>query len=438
MRKNSKQIRKLPPRKIVDELDKYIVGQTKAKRAVAQALRWRWRRMRVDAAIRDEIMPKNIMMIGPTGVGKTEISRRLAKLSGAPFIKVEATKFTEVGYVGRDVESVIRDLMEVAIDEVRDEYAETVRDAAEVNAQRRILDALLPGDEATDETREKLRKKFLRGDLDDREVEIEVSSISQVEIVTPPGLEEMTSRLQSLMQNLNKDRKRTRKMSVHHAYDYCVEEEMQDLVDMNEVKELATRRVEQSGVVFIDEIDKIAESEMRGSDISRHGVQRDLLPLVEGTSVSTRHGNVHTDHILFIAGGAFHHSRPSDLMPELQGRFPLRVELNALTVDDFKQILTSTRSCLIRQYQLLMKTEKVELDFTEDGVDEIAKMACQINENSEDIGARRLYTIMELLLEETSFEAENLRGKTVTIDRPLVQKLLQELAANAERVRYVL
>ena len=434
-----KNVKKMTPRKIVQELDKYIIGQEQAKRTVALALRWRWRRMRVEASLRDEISPKNILMIGPTGVGKTEVSRRLARLAGAPFIKVEATKFTEVGYVGRDVDSIVRDLMETAIDDVRAEFSEQVRDRAEARAEERVLDVLLPGGgEEAAETREKLREQFRRGDLDEREIEIETSVMSQVEVLSPPGLEEMTAQFQSLLQSMGKERRRTRTMSVIDAYDVCVEEETQNLIDMNDIKDIAIERVENNGIIFIDEIDKIADGDSRGGDVSRHGVQRDLLPLVEGTTVSTRYGNVHTDHILFIASGAFHYSRPSDLIPELQGRFPLRVELLPLTVEDFKKILTSTRACLIRQYQSLMKTEKVTLDFTDDGIDEIAQTAFRVNENGENIGARRLYTIVERVLEDCAFAAEELRGQTIVINRNMVGEKLKNLSENTERVRYIL
>ena len=426
--------KKMTPRRIVAELGKFIVGQDDAKRAVALALRGRWRRMRVEEELRDEIVPKNILMIGPTGVGKTEISRRLARLAGAPFIKVEATKFTEVGYVGRDVDSIIRDLTEIAVEQMREDFGEEVREESETAAEERVLDALLPGG-TTPETREKMRKQLREGRLDDKEID---SVQTQVEIMAPPGMEEMTSQFQSMMQNMAKDRRKKRKMRVASAFDQCVEEEIGKRVDMNEVKEAAVDRVEESGIVFIDEMDKIADNDQRGGDISRHGVQRDLLPLVEGTTVSTRHGNVHTDHILFIGSGAFHFNRPSDLIPELQGRFPLRVELSPLTVDDFVAILTTTRACLTKQYQALLKTEGVILDFTDDGVRAVAEKAWQINESNENIGARRLYTLMERLLEDISFEADAMDGATVIVDAKMVEDRVAPLVGNNDRARYVL
>lgn len=430
--------RKMTPRRIVAELGKFIVGQEDAKRAVALALRGRWRRMRVEEDLREEIVPKNILMIGPTGVGKTEISRRLARLAGAPFIKVEATKFTEVGYVGRDVDSIIRDLTEIAVENMREDFGDDVREEAEAAAEERVLDALLPGPAAKPGTRDKLRKQLREGRLDEREVEIETSVQAQVEIMAPPGMEEMTSQFQSMMQNIAKDRRKKNKMRVASAFDRCVEEEIGKRVDMNEVKEAAIERVEDSGIVFIDEMDKIADNDQRGGDISRHGVQRDLLPLVEGTTVSTRHGNVHTDHILFIGSGAFHFNRPSDLIPELQGRFPLRVELSPLTVGDFVAILTKTRACLTKQYQALLATEGVNLKFTNDGVRAVAEKAWQINESNENIGARRLYTLMERLLEDISFEADAMDGATVTVDAKMVEARVAPLAGNSERSRYVL
>lgn len=435
-------MKRFTPRHIVSELDKYIIGQHQAKRVVALALRWRWRRMRVEKSLREEIMPKNILMIGPTGVGKTEISRRLARLANAPFIKVDATKFTEVGYVGRDVDSIIRDLLENTVESERHAHSRRVRTRAEERAEARIMRALLPGGDESDksgETRDKLRKQFRKGELDEREIEIDLSAMPQVEVLSPPGLEEITSQFQSMLQHIGKDRRRHRRMRVIDAYDLCVEEETEDMLDMNEIKDIAIERVEQNGIVFIDEIDKISDSDRRGADISRHGVQRDLLPLVEGTTVSTKYGSVRTDHILFIASGAFHLSRPSDLIPELQGRFPLRVELSSLTEDDFKQILTNTRACLIKQYQALMKTEKIVLNFTEDGINAIAHLAWKVNESSENIGARRLYTIMERLLENCAYEADQMAtGEIVTVDAAMVHQELDDLSQNNERAHYVL
>ena len=434
--------RRLTPHKIVRELDNYIVGQAKAKRTVALALRWRWRRMRVEPeTLRNEIIPKNILMIGHTGVGKTEISRRLAKLINAPFIKVEATKFTEVGYVGRDVDSIIRDLVEKAVETVREECAERVREKAERHAEERVLDALLPeteNSETTRATREKLRQQLHEGKLYEREIEIDVSATPQVEVFSPPGMEEITQQMNQMFQHMNRDKRRKRQMTVLDALNSCADEEVQNLLDINEIKDIAIDRVEQSGIVFIDEIDKIADSDKRGADVSRHGVQRDLLPLVEGTTVSTRYGSVHTHHILFIASGAFHYNRPSDLIPELQGRFPLRVMLDALTVDDFKAILTGTKACLIRQYCALMKTEKVILEFTDDAIDEIAITAFRVNESSENTGARRLYAILEHLLEEDAFNAEQKRGQTIVIDAKVVKERLKDAVGNTERTRYIL
>ncbi|MGI9296338.1 MAG: ATP-dependent protease ATPase subunit HslU, partial [Gammaproteobacteria bacterium] len=413
----------LTPRRIARELDRHIVGQNAAKRAVALALRSRWRRMQVPSPLREEIAPKNILMIGPTGVGKTEISRRLARLTGAPFIKVEATKFTEVGYVGRDVDSIVRDLLEMAVESVRADCAEEVRERAEDLAEKRILDVLLPGDEAGAETRKKMLKKLRDGDLDENEIEIEVSAMQVMEMQMPPGMEEMAAQFQQMMQTVGRDRRKKRRMSVGAAFDMIVDEETDNLVDMGEVKEMAIDGVENNGIVFIDEIDKIAGG-MRDSDrdVSRHGVQRDLLPLVEGTTVSTRFGNVHTDHILFIASGAFHYTSPADLIPELQGRFPLRVELSPLSVEEFKQILDGTDSCLTRQYEALLATEKVKLKFTGGGVSSLAEMAWRVNESSENIGARRLYTMLENLLEEVSFDADSMGGKTVVVDEKMVEE----------------
>lgn len=429
----------LTPRRIAKELNRYIVGQDSAKRAVALALRSRWRRMQVPSPLREEIAPKNILMIGPTGVGKTEISRRLARLTGAPFIKVEATKFTEVGYVGRDVDSIIRDLLEMAVESVRAECAEEVRERAEDLAEKRILDVLLPGDEAGEDTRKKMLKKLRDGDLDDNEIEIEVSAMQIMEMQMPPGMEEMAMQFQQMMQTVGRDRRKKRRMSVGAAYDMIVDEETENLVDMGEVKEMAIDGVENNGIVFIDEIDKIAGG-MRDSDrdVSRHGVQRDLLPLVEGTTVSTRFGNVHTDHILFIASGAFHYTSPADLIPELQGRFPLRVELSPLSVEEFKKILDGTDSCLTRQYEALLATEKVKLKFTGGGVSRLAEMAWRVNESSENIGARRLYTMLENLLEEVSFDADSMGGKTVVVDETMVEERLASVAENRGRARYVL
>ncbi len=429
----------LTPRRIARELDRHIVGQNAAKRAVALALRSRWRRMQVPSPLREEIAPKNILMIGPTGVGKTEISRRLARLTGAPFIKVEATKFTEVGYVGRDVDSIVRDLLEMAVESVRADCAEEVRERAEDLAEKRILDVLLPGDEAGAETRKKMLKKLRDGDLDENEIEIEVSAMQVMEMQMPPGMEEMAAQFQQMMQTVGRDRRKKRRMSVGAAFDMIVDEETDNLVDMGEVKEMAIDGVENNGIVFIDEIDKIAGG-MRDSDrdVSRHGVQRDLLPLVEGTTVSTRFGNVHTDHILFIASGAFHYTSPADLIPELQGRFPLRVELSPLSVEEFKQILDGTDSCLTRQYEALLATEKVKLKFTGGGVSSLAEMAWRVNESSENIGARRLYTMLENLLEEVSFDADSMGGKTVVVDEKMVEERLASVAKNRGRARYVL
>ena len=429
----------LTPSRIVRELDRHIVGQSAAKRTVALALRGRWRRMQVESPLREEIAPKNILMIGPTGVGKTEISRRLARLSGAPFIKVEATKFTEVGYVGRDVDSIIRDLTETAVETVRAEYAEEVRGRAETRAEERILAVLLPGEESAESTREKMLKKLRAGDLDEKEIDIEVSAMQMVEMQMPPGMEEMAAQFQSMLHSIGRDRRKTRRMTVGAAFDMLTDEETDNLVDMNEVKDTAIDGVENNGIVFIDEIDKIAGGGRDSDrDISRHGVQRDLLPLVEGTAVSTRFGIVHTDHILFIASGSFHYASPADLIPELQGRFPLRVELSPLTVGDFEQILDGTDSCLTRQYQALFKTEKVNLKFTAEGVSRIARMAWEVNENGENIGARRLYAMLENLLEEASFNADSMGGKTVVVDKKMVDGRLAPAVGDRNRMRYVL
>jgi ATP-dependent HslUV protease ATP-binding subunit HslU len=439
----------LTPREIVQELDTHIIGQSEAKRAVAIALRNRWRRMQLSRPLRDEIMPKNILMIGPTGVGKTEIARRVAKLADAPFIKVEATKFTEVGYVGRDVESIIRDLIDMAIKMLREKEITKVREQAELAAEDRILDALLPKprvgfnpEPATEEssTRAVFREKLMAGALDDKEIEIEVSSTGMgVEIMAPPGMEEMTSQLQGMFQSLATDRKKTRKMKVIEARKILRDEEAVKLIDDDELKIRAIESVEQNGIVFIDEIDKIAKrSEQTGADVSREGVQRDLLPLIEGSTVSTKYGMVRTDHILFIGSGAFHFAKPSDLIPELQGRLPIRVELNALTTDDFVRILTEPTSSLTEQYVALMQTEGVKVNFSENGVRRIAEVAWHVNERTENIGARRLHTVLERLLEEVSFEAPDLTDKTIEIDVDFVNKRLQHLMLDDDLSRYIL
>jgi ATP-dependent HslUV protease ATP-binding subunit HslU len=438
----------LTPQEIVDQLDNHIVGQSAAKRAVAIALRNRWRRSQVEAELRNEITPKNILMIGPTGVGKTEIARRLAKLSGAPFIKVEATKFTEVGYVGRDVESIVRDLVDVAITMARDVATEQVRSDADDAAEERVLDALLPGprpvpgNEDTEEssTRQRFRKMLREGDLDDKEIEIELQATNiGVEIMAPPGMEEMTSQLQGMFQNLDTGRKKSRRLSVDHALKLLAEEEAGKLVNDDDIRALAVENVEQNGIVFLDEIDKVAQrSQGSGPDISREGVQRDLLPLVEGCTVSTKHGMLKTDHILFIASGAFHLSKPSDLIPELQGRLPNRVELGSLGVEDFTRILTEPDASLTEQYQALLATEGVDIEFTAEGIARIAEIAHQVNEQSENIGARRLHTVMERLLESLSFTSPDLRGQTITIDATYVDHHLGEFITNEDLARYIL
>ena len=440
----------MTPREIVQELDKHIIGQNEAKRAVAIALRNRWRRMLVDEPLRSEITPKNILMIGPTGVGKTEISRRLAKLAKAPFIKVEATKFTEIGYVGREVDSIIRDLMDVSVKLIREKAISKVRHRAEDTAEDRVLDALLPppsigvaGDAvpAKDgDTRQKFRKMLREGKLDDKEIEIDIQALPiGVEIMAPPGMEEMTSQLQSMFQNLGGDRRKTRKLKVKEALRHLGDEEAAKMIDEEELKTQALEAVEQHGIVFLDEIDKVARrSGTQGADISREGVQRDLLPLVEGCTVNTKYGMVKTDHILFIASGAFTVSKPSDLIPELQGRFPIRVELKSLTTDDFVRILTEPDASLTDQYSALIGAEDVNLEFTEDGVRRIAEVAFQVNENTENIGARRLHTVMERLLETVSFEASDKSGIDVVIDADYVDAHLAELSKDEDLSRYIL
>jgi len=435
----------MTPREIVQELDKHIVGQDDAKRAVAIALRDRWRRMQVDEKLRDEITPKNILMMGPTGVGKTEIARRLANLAKAPFIKVEATKFTEVGYVGREVDSIVRDLMDVSIKLTRETEMAKVRHRAEDAAEDRVLDALLPppanaeGAVETD-TRQKFRKMLREGKLDDKEVEIDLQAPTVgVEIMAPPGMEEMTSQLQGMFQNMGGGKTHTRKLKVKEALKLLIEEEAANLVNDEDVKLAALEAMEQNGIVFIDELDKVARrSDAQGADVSREGVQRDLLPLVEGCTVSTKHGMVKTDHILFIASGAFHMSKPSDLIPELQGRFPIRVELNALTSDDFIRILTEPDASLTEQYTALMDTEGLTLKFAADGVARLAEIAFRVNEQTENIGARRLHTVLERLLEEISFTAADSGGQEINIDAAYVDAQLKELAADEDLSRYIL
>ncbi|MCC7257320.1 MAG: ATP-dependent protease ATPase subunit HslU [Gammaproteobacteria bacterium] len=444
----------MTPREIVEELDKHIVGQDQAKRAVAIALRNRWRRMQVEAQLRNEITPKNILMIGPTGVGKTEIARRLARLANAPFIKVEATQFTEVGYVGRDVDTIIRDLTDIAVKLARETETAKVRHRAEDAAEDRVLDALLPQPAAghfgfgaperseapETDTRQKFRKMLREGALDDREIEIEVRALpAGLEIMAPPGMEEMTSQLQAMFQNLGAQRRKPRRLKVREALKMLVEEEAVRLVNDEEIKAAALANVEQNGIVFLDEIDKVAKrSDTHGPDVSREGVQRDLLPLVEGCTVSTRYGMVRTDHILFIASGAFHAARPADLIPELQGRFPIRVELASLTAPDFVRILTEPDASLCRQYQALLATEGVALGFQDDGVRRLAEIAHQANQQMENIGARRLHTVMERLLETLSFEAADRDGAAVTVDAAYVEEHLGELLRNEDLSRYIL
>src|SRR3954452_14542452 len=464
---NDVSLDELTPREIVAELDKHVVGQRGAKRAVAIALRNRQRRQKLPPDLADEIMPKNIIMIGPTGVGKTEIARRLAKLTNSPFLKVEASKFTEVGYVGRDVESMIRDLVEIAIDMVREEKLEEVEDKAELNAEEKLLDLLLPPpvagattqspsqpntdggtltfpaptNESYARSREKLRQQFREGKLDDRVVEIDVRerSTPAFEIISNQGVEEMDINIKDMLPNIFGQRTKKRKMKVSEAFEYLVQEEESRLIDMDQVTRTAVERVEQSGIIFLDEIDKIAGRESgHGPDVSREGVQRDILPIVEGTTVNTRYGFVRTDHILFIAAGAFHVSKPSDMIPELQGRFPIRVELKSLSVEDFIRILKEPKNALAKQYTALLETEGIKLTFTDDALEEVARYAALVNEKTENIGARRLHTILERLLDELSFDASDMSGQTVTIDAAYVQRVLAETVKDEDLSRYVL
>lgn len=436
----------LTPRQIVEELDKYVVGQKEAKRAVAIALRNRVRRQKLEPDMADEVMPKNIMMIGSTGVGKTEVARRLARLANSPFLKVEASKFTEVGYVGRDVDSMIRDLVDVSIDIIREEKLELVAERAEANAEERMLDLLMPpqqeeeGKESLEKTREKLRRSMRNGNLDERMVEIEVREKSMpVEIVTNSGTEEMDINLRDMLPGLFGGKGRRRKMRVVEGLEYLTQEEEQKLIDMDQVTRQALERVEQSAIIFLDEMDKIAGREGgRGPDVSREGVQRDILPIVEGTTVNTRYGMVRTDHILFIGAGAFHVSKPSDLIPELQGRFPIRVELTSLSTEDFVRILTEPKNALIKQYVALMETEGIRLKFKKDAVEAIAQAASKVNESTENIGARRLHTILEKLLDELSFDAPDLKKKNITIDAAYVDKKLSAIVKDQDLSRYIL
>ena len=443
----------LTPREIVNELDRYIIGQQAAKRAVAIALRNRWRRMQLDSSLRDEVTPKNILMIGPTGVGKTEIARRLAALANAPFIKVEATKFTEVGYVGKDVEQIVRDLADTAVKMAREQAKSRVRSQAEDRAEDRILDALMPrrqtgvgfanepqpADAHGSETRQKLRKQLREGALDAREIELDIAMNVGVEIMTPPGMEEMTSQLRGMFQSLAGQRSQTRKLSIAQARPLLLEEEAGKLVNDEEIKAQALESCEQNGIVFIDEIDKIAQrGEWSGAGVSREGVQRDLLPLVEGSAVSTKYGIVKTDHILFIASGAFSLAKPSDLVPELQGRFPIRVELAALTADDFRRILSEPHSALTKQYTALLATEGVTLEFTADGIERLAETAFRVNERTENIGARRLHTVLERLLDEISYEASDQSGRHYRIDAAYVDAHLGNLVKDEDLSRYIL
>ncbi|MDI1278303.1 ATP-dependent protease ATPase subunit HslU [Methylobacter sp.] len=436
----------MTPKEIVSELDKHIVGQANAKRAVAIALRDRWRRQQVDPALREEITPKNILMIGPTGVGKTEIARRLARLANAPFIKIEATKFTEVGYVGRDVDSIVRDLVDTAVKMTRTIEMDKVENKAFDAAEDRILDILLPRanggmlSETEESTRQKMRKKLREGDLDDKEIEIDVRLAPMgVEIMAPPGMEEMTSQLQGMFQNLGSGKTRSRKMKINKALKVLQDEEASKLVNEDDIRLRAVESVEQNGIVFLDEIDKICKrSELGGGEVSREGVQRDLLPLVEGTTVSTKYGSIKTDHILFIASGAFHLTKPSDLIPELQGRFPIRVELDALSADDFVRILTEPDASLTEQYTALLGTEGVSLSFSEDGIKRIAEFGWQVNETTENIGARRLHTVLERLLEDISYNAPDLIGNNIVIDAAYVNDHLAEFVEDEDLSRYIL
>jgi ATP-dependent HslUV protease ATP-binding subunit HslU len=442
----------LSPQQIVDALDRYIIGQHQAKRAVAIALRNRWRRMQLEPVMREEVMPKNILMIGPTGVGKTEIARRLASLANAPFVKVEATKFTEVGYVGKDVEAIIRDLVDGAVKLTRDQAMAQVREQAEARAEERILDALVPrrqglsfdhqpaeSEQRDSQTREKLRERLREGKMDGTEIELELSQVQGVEIMAPPGMEEMTQQLKGLFQNLGGQRSKKRKLPIAQARPLLIEEEASKLVNDEEIKQQALTNAEQNGIVFIDEIDKVCQrSEWGGAGVSREGVQRDLLPLVEGSTVSTKYGPVKTDHMLFIASGAFHLAKPSDLIPELQGRFPIRVELKALTIDDFERILSEPSNALTRQYQALLGTEGLQLEFQPAGIRRLAEIAFQVNERQENIGARRLHTVLERLLEEISFDAADRAGAEIRIDAAFVDQQLKELAGDEDLARYIL